>query len=459
MRLNNSRLGYICVAWMMIFIIMVGCGSEGNPEGSGEVESKVDQGEGQPDKENKGNETSDPEPAEITFYSHSGLAEEQFNNRYGDQLRKKFPHFTINYIRRTDLATGIAEMVASKTPFDIYFANVGSFENEAIQYGLQMDMSELIKKHDVDMNVFDPSVISGVKSSNHGIYALPIHSDTMVTYYNKEIFEKFGVDYPENGMLWDDVYALSKKLTRKDGDTQYIGYAPFSIYMLYMNPLSIPVVDEITEMPTINKDDRWRNFFQTLLIAPTEAPEVREYLDELKKNKSHIVNAFMKDRTAAMLAYVSALAPTWPDEMAAFDWDWVSVPTLKEQPEIGAQPYTFYFGITNIANNQDAAMEALKYMVSEEFQLALAKQGYLPVIQNNDVKQVLGQETMFKDKNWQAMFYHKLAPVPVKGVFENRVAGIYNTFAEQLMSGALDLNTALLKAEENAMMKLDEWRQ
>ncbi|WP_158606993.1 ABC transporter substrate-binding protein [Paenibacillus ginsengarvi] len=439
------------LASALVLSLLAGCGGKGNgPNGTDEAGASSNPGKP---------ETATSGPAEVVFYSNSGLAPEQFNTRYGNKLREKFPNYTIKYIQQVGAGTRIAEMVTAKTPFDIYFANVGSFENEALQYGVQSDMTELAKTHKLDLNRFDPSVISGVKSSSNGLYALPIHTDTMVLYYNKDIFDKFGVEYPKNGMTWDDMYALSKRLTRKDGDTPYIGYAPFPTYMFYMNPLSIPVMDEKNERPTINKDSRWRTFFQKLLIEPTEMPEVRAYLDNLKKNKSHIVNAFMKDRTTGMITYVSALAPTWPNEMGAFNWDWVSAPTLKEQPGVGSQPYTFYFGITNMASNKDAAMEVLKYMVSDEFQLSLAKMGYLPVVQSQDVKRALGQETAFKDKNWQAMFYNKMAPVPVKGIYENRVVGVYNGFAEQAMLGTLDVNTALRQAEESTVVKLDEWKR
>lgn len=446
------------LASMLATALVAGCGAANEPGGSAANE---------PGGANENAKTNAPaptqpssEPAEIVFYSHSqaNLTPEQFDNRYRNQLQKKFPHFTFKLINKASGGLGIAETITAKTPFDIYFANVGSFENEAIQYGLQFDMTELVKKHQVDLGRFDPAVISGVQSSPHGLYAIPVHTDTMALYYNKELFDKFGVEYPKNGMTWDELYALSKRLTRKDGDTSYIGYAPFSTYMFYMSPYSIPVLDEKTEQPTINKDNRWRDFFQKLLIEPTETQEVREYLNNLKTNKSHIVNAFMKDRSTAMITYVSALAPTNAD-MNNFNWDWASVPSLKEKPGVGVQPYTAYFGITNISKNKDAAMEVLKYMVSDEFQLSLAKQGYLPVIQNKDVKQALGQETIFKDKNWQALFYNKMAPAPVKGIYENRVIGVYNGFAEQAMLGTTDLNTALRQAEETAIKQLDAWKR
>jgi hypothetical protein len=78
-----------------------------------------------------------------------------------------------------------------------------------------------------------------------------------------------------------------------------------------------------------------------------------------------------------------------------------------------------------------------------------------------DVRSDQMNETAFKRlrKNWQALFYNKMAPVPVKGIYGHRIVGVYNGLAEQAMLGTLDLNTALRQAEETSMIRLDEWKR
>lgn len=73
-------------------------------------------------------------------------------------------------------------------------------------------MKDLIKRHNIDLSRFEPSIISALeKMSGGGLYGLPLYNDRMALYYNKDIFDKFGVPYPKDGMTWDEVIELSIK--------------------------------------------------------------------------------------------------------------------------------------------------------------------------------------------------------------------------------------------------------
>jgi multiple sugar transport system substrate-binding protein len=50
-------------------------------------------------------------------------------------------------------------------------------------------------------------------SPKEKIFALPMTLGYYVMYYNNNIFDKFGVSYPKDGMTWDDVAALAKKVS------------------------------------------------------------------------------------------------------------------------------------------------------------------------------------------------------------------------------------------------------
>ena len=47
-------------------------------------------------------------------------------------------------------------------------------------------------------------------------YAIPFRSDFWVLFYNKDLFDAAGVEYPTNDMTWDQYAELAKKLTDKD---------------------------------------------------------------------------------------------------------------------------------------------------------------------------------------------------------------------------------------------------
>src|SRR5919199_277274 len=46
----------------------------------------------------------------------------------------------------------------------------------------------------------------------------------MVIFYNKDLFDRVGVPYPKEGWTVDDLVETARKLTFKEGETQYWGY-------------------------------------------------------------------------------------------------------------------------------------------------------------------------------------------------------------------------------------------
>jgi multiple sugar transport system substrate-binding protein len=55
-------------------------------------------------------------------------------------------------------------------------------------------------------------------------YMLTADTGPMVIFYNKELFDRAGVPYPKEGWTLDDLVETARRLTFKEGDTQYWGY-------------------------------------------------------------------------------------------------------------------------------------------------------------------------------------------------------------------------------------------
>ncbi|WP_158302136.1 ABC transporter substrate-binding protein [Paenibacillus mesophilus] len=394
------------------------------------------------------------EPAEVIFYSNNNDTVESFDNRFGDALRKKFPNYTIKYIQ-SQKGFMLPEMISSGTRFDIFFQSIGNFEGNAFPNGIQYDMTELIQKHGVDLNRFEPSIIDSVRQASGGkLYGIPIFTNNMVLYYNKSLFDKFGVAYPKNGMTWDELIDMSKKMTRDDGGKQFYGFARSPDHLIRMNPLSIPMADLKTDTPTINTDERWRTFFQKYMIAPSQDPLTMDYMQ--KNNKILGLDDFSVNQTVALFPYLASYVYVGQEQLKNLNWDMTALPA--SEPGVGSQSYPSYFGITNMAKNKDAAMEVLKYMVSDEFQAQLARKGIMPVLKNTDSQKQLGQESVFKDKNFSAMFYNKFAPIPPKALYDAQLVSVYLKYAQQAQMGKMDLNTALRSAEEEAKKTIADYK-
>jgi ABC-type glycerol-3-phosphate transport system substrate-binding protein len=269
-----------------------------------------------------------------------------------------------------------------------------------------------------------------------------------VLYYNKAIFDKFSVPYPKDGMTWDDALALSDKLTRKEDGKTYFGLVVQDKHYMQENQFSLPYIDQKTGKSTINSED-WKKIYETVFIAPAKSQIYKDGITELK-GKFPGKDQFVKDKVLAMFVENTGIGMMSSLQEAQIDWDMVSVPTFKEKPGIGSQSYPTYLCLTPLTKHKDAAMEVIKYTTSDEFQLANSRRGMPTVLNDETIKKQLGQDTAYKEKHFQAQFYHKSAAISVKSALDDMVQQIYLKQEVDLMLGNVDINTALRSAEEAA---------
>lgn len=428
------------ISLSLLAAVTAGCGAKANDgEGSGAAAAKPS------------------EPVEIVFYSSNGDPAESFDYRFGNSIRKKFPNYTIKYIQSAKGST-MPELLTAGTKFDIFFISTGNYESMMFENGLEIDMDELVKKHKVDLSKLEPTVVEGIRQSSGGkLTGIPIHTNNMVLYFNKALFDKFGVSYPKDGMTWDQMLDIAKKMTRNEGGTQYFGFTTSPNHILRMNPYSIPNVDLKTQTPTIASNDKWKSFFQNVFLDPFTDAGYKQYLD--KANKVPDINSFLKDQNVAMYAYLSSLVYVLPDDLQKLNWDMVSLPTFKDLPGVGSQSYPFYFGITKLSKHPDESMEVLKYMLSDDFQMELSRKGIMPVVKNEAVQNALGQDSPFKDKNFKSVFFNKFAPIPAKAPYDANIVTNYAKYADQVIKQKLDINTAFRQSEEEAVKFITDYKK
>jgi multiple sugar transport system substrate-binding protein len=433
----------LLLAGGMLAGMLAGCGK--GPETAAETAPQAKQ-------ETQEKVQVDNTPAELVFYSTSADSEESFNQRFGDAIRKKFPNYSIKYIQKGS-GTTLPEMMTAGTPFDIYFDSIGNFV-DGLNTNLQMDMTDLIKKHKIDLNRFEPSLIEAIRQISGGkIYGLPVFTNNMITYYNKDIFDRFGVPYPKDGMTWDDALELSRKLDRSDGGKTYYGLSVSTSHIMRLNSFSAPFVDPNTGKAAIGQE-AWKKLFQTVFLGPAQDQGYKAKVEALK-GKLPYKNEFVKDRELGMLVYLSNYFTTNEKDLASMNWDMVSMPTFKERPGVGSQSYPTFFTVTSMSKNKDAAMEVLKYLVSDEYQTDAAKKGVIPVLKDDGIRKVLGQDTPFKDKHFQAIFYLQFAPIAPKTIYDVAVEKAYSGQIGDLSRGTVDLNTAIRTAEEMANQAIE----
>lgn len=374
-------------------------------------------------------------PVELVIYSESGWSQEEFNDRFGDSIRKKFPEHTFKYIQKTGTGTLLADLIASGQKIDIYWDSVSKIVSNLKDMRLEYDMTELIKKRQINLNQLEPSVVTfGREMSDGKMYALPVVINTQALYYNKDIFDKFGVPYLKDGMTWDEVLDVAKKLTRKDEANEYWGVGLYIDQYLPLNPFSLPYVDPKTEKATI-QNENWRPVYDVLTK-----------IYQTTSNKMMSPNVFATKKNVAITVALGNFFLSQP--MADVNWDIVSFPKYKEAPQLGPQTLPTYFGITSTSEHKELAMDVIQHLISVEKQTELSRKGIIPVLTDESVKKQFGQESPHKNKNLQTIVNQKYSPIAPKTKYDANAMKIYIKYDVDLATGKLDLNTAFRQIEE-----------
>lgn len=397
------------------------------------------------------------EPVELVVYYPFGAdwTEDDFMNTFGKPIMQKYPNITIKYIGAGPKGTSVPELLAAGQPIDILFTSIGSTPVQLLNNNLQYDIEPLIKKFNYDLNQLEPSMVDTTRRLLDGkLYGLPGYVPPAAIYYNKDIFDKFGVSYPKDGITWDELYELNKKLTRKDGDVQYLGLGSSYGHFTLLNQWSLPLVDTQTKKAVFGTDDRWKAFVENL-VRFYKIPGYELSANQMSEPNER--NRFFKDRIIAMFLAQTALHSA--SELQDMNWDLASFPVFKENPDVGPQAYPINFYVTSISQHKDQAFQAIAYIASEEFQMQRSREGrLLTTLASPAVREAFGSDNpMYKGKNVKALWPRKYATAGSVNKYNSSIAsGELNTAIKEIILGQKDVNTALREAAERTDKRIEQ---
>ncbi|MEF3308160.1 extracellular solute-binding protein [Paenibacillus sp. GYB004] len=444
MRGTNKR--WLGAAAMSAMLLLAACGKEGG--GGGAAGEPVPPGE-----TGKTAEAVDPnKEVELTVYSLLGGNYEGFMSSEGQYIQKKYPNFKFNYML-PGTGTTLRDIVAAKTPIDIIISSPDL--QQVIDVGLDSDISDLIKKHNYDLSRFIPVTIDMMKQLAGGkVLGLPGRVSSYTLYYNKDLFDKFGVPYLNDKMTWEDILETSKKLTRSDGGMQYYGFAADIIALLDMNERAPQYVDAKTLKATLNSE-YWKQKFDRTVPLFTMLPDIPDpaLLTSLSKSR----DLFLKEKRAAILLGINDAGVRAASEKWDLNWEISLFPAFKNAPKEGPQPSTRYYLIANGSKHREEAFAAVTQLLSDDIQRDQVKNGFTPPLQKADYMDLLGSGIPeLKGKHAKALVPPNYGEMNVKDKYYIAARAELIQAFNEVVGGRKDTNTALREAEERADKKIAE---
>ncbi|GIN74314.1 hypothetical protein J14TS2_47890 [Bacillus sp. J14TS2] len=396
------------------------------------------------------------EPVTLTLWNKAmGIIDQEMADELFAPALEKYPNLSIEMLKDVN----IEEMIASgKVPDLIATSNYSLLEQ--IDMELAGDMSEFFETSGLSLDQFNPAIVENLNSFAEltgkpgAIYGMPVSMNQGVLAYNKDIFDQFGVSYPESGMTWDEVIELSKQVTGNVGGTDYIGFSPGGPQIM-SRPRSLPVVDE-NDKATINTPE-----YQEIFRQLEQLYQMPGVVNEEQYNYNF--NFFMEERRLAMVPYwFAAFTSRIPImEETGVNWGLTSFPTTSEHPDLGREIDYHLFLVPETAENREAAMLAVAELVTEEAQTYLGKEVLrLSVLDNEEIRGAYAEGAgLYEQDVLDDIFSVEPAPTPTPTRYDADIYSVLGEAQRKLAIDKVDINTVLREAEEEADKKVQELQE
>ncbi|MEK5478122.1 extracellular solute-binding protein [Paenibacillus sp. FSL R5-0407] len=155
-----------------------------------------------------------------------------FYQTYGDLFAMKYPNIDIEVVstnslyngEQTDMDKAFSDFVEKEQP-DVIMMDNNNFEKFTSE-GKLMELDTLIDKDKYSTDTIFPGLLEMLKEKGGGkLYGLAPSFYGSVIYYNADLFAKYGVEVPHDGMTWQEILETARRFPA-DGDekTRIYGY-------------------------------------------------------------------------------------------------------------------------------------------------------------------------------------------------------------------------------------------
>jgi multiple sugar transport system substrate-binding protein len=416
-------------ATLIMALVLGGCGgSAGNSAGGADKGAGINE--------------NPAEPVTLIMYQvGSGIEDSEFNEIIANPVKQKYPNITVE-LQRIPQGETLESMVGAKQYPDFVFAGILDV-NRLKDLGLITDLNPFIKKYNYDVKKLQPdttAMVAKYATDKGEMFAMPFTLGYPIMYYNKDIFDKFAVPYPTDGMSWEDAIALTKRVTREADGVQYQGMDVGTAFAR----ASLSMLQE--------KYDAKRE--KALLTTPSWV-RTMSYFKEWRSipgnEKPGTIKMFQDGQLAMKIDFNGALAQF--EDMAksgnTLNWDMVTQPTFKEQPLVVDTPLQILL-MAGTSKHQDEVFKVFDVVTQMESQQILSKNARPAVLTDKSLEKIYGENFIsLKGKNIAAPFKYKHMPINVATSYDAIVNKYINDAANKVVKGT-DINTALREAEEAA---------
>jgi len=400
------------------------------------------------------------EAVEITFMAWGAPEELAVWQQIADEFQAANPDITVKMdVSEWDSYwTKLDTLFAGGTPPDVFAMDAPLFLDWQSREVL-LNLQPYIDATPGFLDGYYEQPLSGYKLAD-GYYGLPRDFQTIVMYYNKNMFDAAGVEYPKEGWTWEDLRETAKKLTvDKDGDgkTDQYGYSCdlWDMELCWSEAIWAYGGDVISS-----------DYTRTLIGEPKAREAWKLFHDMIFVDKS------MPDTVAAgeygYDLFQAGVVAMWPHghwSMPAYkdvEFQWDAAPMPAGPAGQATSVNSAGFVIAKDSKHPDAAWEFVKYALSQTGQTRLTELGFaIPVLKSVAESPVfLKQDVKGRTIN-QKVFLDSLEYAHLKPIFRGYTewSSAIGDGMANIWAGEAELDATLDEAVANADAVLAKQQQ
>ncbi|MNO40456.1 Bacterial extracellular solute-binding protein [compost metagenome] len=392
----KSRLLHKVVLLAMAFLLVAGCSTTSKTEEKANLNSSI----------------------KVMFWDQS-----YFFQQYGDLFTVNYPNIEIQVVSTQSLYNegagdynkALKDLIDKEKP-DILMLNADTYEQYVAEGRLQ-ELDSLIDRDKYKIDNIYPALIELLKERGAGkLYGLSPSFSANAIYYNADLFKKYGVELPHDGMSWQEIFDLAKRFpTDGDKDTRVYGFG--TDYNMTLNNMGQTIsntqglkdVNADTLKVTVNTDS-WKQVYQLAMDAlesntiynpePTTGAIMME--DYFKKQLFIMGRVAMTTSGSYMLQNMQQAKAAIAD-FKPFELGIAAGPVDPAEPDATRDIYiNEVFAINANSPNVDAAWEFLKFINGEDYAKVKSR------TMNNGLLSRMGYSTEFDGISLEV--FYKLKP-------------------------------------------------
>lgn len=356
-------------------------------------------------------------------------AVEEFNSTH-KSIQVEWEPIPGNYLEtlKTRLSAGTAP--------DIFYVDVYFFE-ELARKNVLFPLDLYIKKDNFDLEAYFEPLVEAFKF-NDRVYGIAKDFSTLALFYNKEIFDKYGVPYPTSEDTWFDFLDKALQLKRKGFETPLVLAADFNRVIPFILGAGGKLVDENLNTALDNPASKFGlKYYVEMVTKYKVAVEPQEV------GAGWIGEALGKEKVAMAMTgpwTIGFLKGSYPDVYKKIGV--VEMPSLIKKVTM---VYTVSWSINRSSPHKEEAWEVLKFLVTRGQEIFVEKAGVLASRKDIAAKDTDPIKAPFYKGAEYAYPWKVPTPTGIFSVANDQI----NSRLKDLFYGKITIDEALKQIKEN----------